>query len=214
MKRLAVIAVISLFPSVLFAQQSAAQQQSQNVRLECRDMKQTGNFIYANETVQNGMACHEVKAAVVQPAKQAPAPAAKPEQAAPPDVPAVPPEPVTAASMRITPGATVFIEPMNGFGTYILAAFRKKNVELIPVASAEQAHYIISGVSDEKKAGFAKMFVMGDIHSDNEASIQMADRRTGAIVFAYSVNKKSTWHGDQTTAEACAKHLKSMMEKH
>jgi hypothetical protein len=40
------------------------------------------------------------------------------------------------------------------------------------------------------------------------ASITMTDKRTGAIVYAYAVDKKSTMHGQQTTAEACAKHLK------
>lgn len=29
-------------------------------KLECRDMAQTGNFINANETVVNGMACHTI----------------------------------------------------------------------------------------------------------------------------------------------------------
>jgi hypothetical protein len=41
----------------------------------------------------------------------------------------------------------------------------------------------------------------------------MFDRQTGAIVFAYAVNKKNTMHGHQTTAEACAKHLKEQIEK-
>jgi hypothetical protein len=53
---------------------------------------------------------------------------------------------------------------------------------------------------------------MGNIHSDNAASITMVDKKTSAIVFAYAVNKKSTMHGDQTTAEACAKHLQAQIE--
>jgi len=52
------------------------------------------------------------------------------------------------------------------------------------------------------------MLVFGQIHADNVASIQMVDQKTGAVIFAYAVNKKNTLHGDQTTAEACAKHLK------
>ncbi len=57
------------------------------------------------------------------------------------------------------------------------------------------------------------MAFTGQIHSDDAASIQMIDRKTDAVVFAYAVNKKNTWHGQQTTAEACAKHLKEQMEK-
>jgi len=53
------------------------------------------------------------------------------------------------------------------------------------------------------------MLVFGQIHADNSASIQMVDQRTGAVVFAYAVNKKNTLHGDQ----ACAKHLKEKLEK-
>ena len=118
-----------------------------------------------------------------------------------------------AVSTRIEPGSTVFIESMNGFGTYLLAAFQKKKVDLIPVASKEQARYVITGTSEEKKAGWAKLVFMGQVHSDDAASVQMVDAKSGAIVFAYAVNKKNTWHGDQTTAEACAKHLQAQIRK-
>jgi hypothetical protein len=81
------------------------------------------------------------------------------------------------------------------------------------VGSEEQATYVLKGTSEEKKPGAAKIIFMGQIHADNAASVQMMDRRTGAIVFAYAVNKKNTLHGQQTTAEACAKHLKEQIEK-
>jgi hypothetical protein len=75
-----------------------------------------------------------------------------------------------------------------------------------------QATYVLRGTSEEKKPGAAKIIFMGQLHSDNAASVQMADRATGAIVFACAVNK-NTLHGQQTTAEACAKHLKDQIEK-
>jgi hypothetical protein len=53
----------------------------------------------------------------------------------------------------------------------------------------------ITGTLAEKKAGVAKMPVFGPIHSDNAASIQMAEQKTGAVVFAHAVNKKNTPHG-------------------
>ena len=84
---------------------------------------------------------------------------------------------------------------------------------LVPVASEGQATYVLRGTSEEKKPGTAKIIFMGQLHSDNAASVQMSDRTTGAIVFAYAVNKKNTLHGQQTTAEACAKHLKDQIEK-
>ncbi len=116
------------------------------------------------------------------------------------------------ASTKIVAGSKVFIEKMDGFETYLAAAFAKKKVNLVPVTDKEQADYIISGNSEDKKAGWAKIVFMGNIHSDNAASVTMADKKTSAIVFAYAVNKKSTMHGDQTTAEACAKHLQAHIE--
>ena len=117
-----------------------------------------------------------------------------------------------SATMKIVAGAKVYIAPMEGFESYLVAAFGKKKVQLIPVADQNQADYVIAGTSVDKKAGWAKMAFMGNIHSDNAASITMTDRRTGAIVYAYAVDKKSTLHGQQTTAEACAKHLEAHIE--
>lgn len=46
--------------AILLIANSATAQQAPP-KLECRDMAQTGNFINANETVVNGMACHTVE---------------------------------------------------------------------------------------------------------------------------------------------------------
>ena len=56
------------------------------------------------------------------------------------------------------------------------------------------------------------MAFTGNIHSDNAASVTMSDQKTGAVVFAYAVDKKNTLHGQQTTAEACAKHLEETIK--
>jgi hypothetical protein len=56
------------------------------------------------------------------------------------------------------------------------------------------------------------MAFTGNIHSDDAASVTMANRTSGAIAFAYAVNKKNTLHGEQTSAEACAKHLQDAIE--
>ncbi|HXN24927.1 MAG TPA: hypothetical protein VOA41_19515 [Candidatus Dormibacteraeota bacterium] len=119
---------------------------------------------------------------------------------------------VIASTAEVVPNS-VFISPMNGFESYLAAALQKKKVPLTIVADQAHAAYIITGTSDDKKPGWAKMIVFGQIHSDNAASIQMIDQKTTAVVFAYAVNKKNTLHGDQTTAEACAKHLKEKLEK-
>lgn len=206
---------------VAFGQQQAATP----VKMECRDLSTSGNVVFPNETLINGMACRVVdakqsaQANIVpvtnggtqnltegQPAPK-PAPSTAPITTAPITTAPVP------ANAHIIPGATVYIEGVEGFDNYLAAALRKKNVPLVPVASKDQATYILSGTSEEKKPGWAKIAFTGQIHSDNEASVRMIDRASGVIVFAYSVDKKNTLHGQQTTAEACAKHLKEQIEK-
>jgi hypothetical protein len=45
---------------------------------------------------------------------------------------------------QIKSGATVYIEPMGGYETYLVAAFTKKHVPLIVVADKDKAAYIIT----------------------------------------------------------------------
>jgi hypothetical protein len=185
--------------------------------MECREVALSGNTLAPNETLVNGLACHVVgakqDATLAAPAKSTAVASASSKQSSadPQDREDFStPSPVDT---RIVPGTTVFIVPMDGFENYLAAALQKKNVPLVPVASEQQARYILKGTSEEKKPGWAKMVMMKQIHSDDAASVQMIDRKSGAIVFAYSVNKKNTLHGQQTTAEACAKHLKEQIEK-
>lgn len=216
MKTTIAVLVFVCSASVAFAQQQTATA----VKMECRDLSTSENGLAANETLVNGMACHVVGAAAKQNAQTAAAPAKSPAIVSPAAYQAaadahqtpVDSTPVPVDT-HIVSGATVFIQPMEGFENYIAAAFQKKSVPLVPVASEEQARYILRGTAEEKKPGWAKMVMMKQLHSDNAASVQMIDRKSGAIVFAYSVDKKNTLHGQQTTAEACAKHLKEQIEK-
>jgi hypothetical protein len=115
---------------------------------------------------------------------------------------------------KLTRGAKVFVQPMkDGFDTYFKAALAKKKVPLVVVPSREEADYEITGTSESQKAGAAKKIIMGSWHSDEQASISVAGIKSGEIVFAYAANKKNSAHGKQTTAEACAKHLKEAIEK-
>ena len=203
MKSLAAVLVLLCLGTGTLAQQSTSQ-----VKMECHDLATSGNVLAPNETLVNGMACHVVD---TKPATQA----ASPVSQVPVSPALAPTQPSASApvSLRIISGSTVFITPMEGFENYLAAALQKKGVPLVPVGSEEQATYVLSGTSEEKKPGAAKIIFMGQIHADDAASVQMMDRRTGAIVFAYAVNKKNTLHGQQTTAEACAKHLKEQIEK-
>jgi hypothetical protein len=170
--------------------------------IQCRPLNGSSTPIQSDEKVIGDQICRAVPVQRAAPSPQTQAPAT--QNSAPVSAP--------APASEVLPNS-VFIAPMNGFETYLAAAFDKKKVPLTVVADQARAAYVITGTSEEKKPGAMKMLVFGQIHADNAASIQMVDQRTGAVVFAYAVNKKNTLHGDQTTAEACAKHLKEKLEK-
>ena len=126
--------------------------------------------------------------------------------------------PMAAASApaagKLKAGSTVFVHPMpDGFDTYFKAALEKKKVPLVVVDSRDKAEYEIKGSSDTQKAGAAKKIFTGSWHSDEQASISVTGVQSGEVVYAYSANKKNSAHGKQTSAEACAKHLKDAIEK-
>jgi hypothetical protein len=112
----------------------------------------------------------------------------------------------------IPKGSTVFIAPMNGFETYLISALDKKQVPLTVVNDRSKATFEITGNADSEKAGWAKTIVTGSSRSTEEASINVTAIKSGAIVFAYNVNKSNSVHGKQSTAEACAKHLKEKID--
>lgn len=118
------------------------------------------------------------------------------------------------ASSHVLPaGAKLYIAPMkDGFHDFLKAALVDKKVPVTIVEDKSQAQYEVTGHSDTEKAGVAKKAFMLNWHSNEQASIQVADLGSGEVVFAYSVNKKSSAHGKQSTAEACAKHLKKKID--
>jgi proline dehydrogenase len=121
--------------------------------------------------------------------------------------------PLEAQSAKLHRGAKVFVASMPDFDTYFTSALREKQVPLQVVASRDEAEFEIQGTSESQKAGAAKKLLMGSWHSDEQASISVTDVKSGEVVFAYSANKKNSAHGKQTSAEACAKHLKEAIEK-
>jgi hypothetical protein len=120
---------------------------------------------------------------------------------------------LAAQASSLAAGAKVFIAPMeDGFEDYLKNALQKKKVPVVVVADRSSADFEISGHADSVKASTAKKLFMGSFHSDEQASIQVADLKSGEVVFAYSANKSNSAHGKQSTAEACAKHLKDAIE--
>jgi hypothetical protein len=212
------IAAIALAAAVIAP---SAFSQSSQVQLQCHALAPNAAYIAPDEVYFNGMACRPVQVPVqvrYASATESFQSAAKAQAGSASDQPIASavagqtPAADAPVSNKIAAGSTVYIEPMDGFENYLAAALLKKKVPLVTVTNKDQAQYVIAGTSDEKKAGWAKMAFTGNIHSDNAASVTMSDQRTGAVVFAYAVDKKNTLHGQQTTAEACAKHLQETIK--
>jgi hypothetical protein len=117
-------------------------------------------------------------------------------------------------SQKIPKGAKVFIAPIaNGYETFLKDAMATKKVPMEIVANRDQADYEITGSAESQKAGAAKIIIMGNWHSREEASITLSNIKSGEVVWAYSVHEEGSTHGKRSSAEACAKHLKEAIEK-
>lgn len=120
--------------------------------------------------------------------------------------------PAFAQQEKIPAGAKVFVAPMDGFETYLKAAIVKKKVPLTITENRSEAEYEVTGAAESQKASTAKKIIMLNWHSTEQASIKVTDLKTTIVVFAYSVHKASSAHGKQSSAEACAKHLKEQVK--
>jgi hypothetical protein len=126
---------------------------------------------------------------------------------------------------------------MDGYETYLAAAIAKKNVPLIVVADKGKADYSITssvsqkapvqpavvinnslsnvnnGSNNTQNAGSHGGYPRPGSFGQTSASISVIDSRSSQIIFAYSVGKHANTNQLQSTAEACAKHLKEFIEK-
>jgi hypothetical protein len=136
---------------------------------------------------------------------------------------------VFAQTSQLKSGSTVFIDPTDGYETYLTAAIVKKHVPLVVVTDKSKADYTItSNVS--QRAPTSPAVVINNTNGVNNsgphagyptpgsfgrtnASISVIDAHTSQIIFAYSVGKAANTNQLQSTAEACAKHLNEFIEK-
>lgn len=106
-------------------------------------------------------------------------------------------------SRHIAPGAFVFIEPMEGFEDYLMAAFHTKQVPVVVVTDKSKADFIVTG--------HARSSSREPNHV--EATIK-ALNKDGEVIFAYAYDDTYAIHGKQSAAEACAKNLKQEVVGH
>jgi hypothetical protein len=112
----------------------------------------------------------------------------------------------------------VYIAPQNGFESFLAGAFTKKNVPAQMVQTAEAADYILSAAPVQQKPETAGgkiarcLFAYcAGIEGSQTASVTLIDAKTKAVVWAYNVRKGGS-SNFQSSAEACAKHLKNWLE--
>lgn len=116
-------------------------------------------------------------------------------------------------NVKIQSGSKIYVAPMGGFENYVIAGIVNKKVPIVLVTEREKADYEIRGSAETEKAGWAKMLFMGSQNSNEQASVNVSDVKTGDIVFAYSVHKLNSVHGKQSAGEAIGKHLKEVVGK-
>lgn len=121
--------------------------------------------------------------------------------------------PLTKLDTLIPANSTVYVDEMpDGFQHYLMAAMRKKSVPLIVIADPSQADFIILGVSETKRAGWAKMLFLGSGQSGEMASITMVNRKTKVVVFSDSSHRYNALRGRRSTAEKLAKYLRNKIK--
>jgi len=117
------------------------------------------------------------------------------------------------SSTKIPSGSKVYVSLMGGFENYVTAGIIKKKVPVSLVADRDKAEYEIRGTAETEKAGWAKMLFLGSQNTNEQASIQVQEIKTGNVVFAYSVNKLNSARGKQSAGEAIGKHLNEAIGK-
>ena len=127
--------------------------------------------------------------------------------------PATAPNHTPVNGLKIPSGSKIYVAPMAGFESYVVAGIMKKKVPVSIVADRDKADYEINGAAESQKPGWAKLVFLKTDATNEEASINVTEIKTGAVVFAYSVHKGNSVRGKQSAGEAIGKHLNEAIGK-
>jgi hypothetical protein len=127
---------------------------------------------------------------------------------------------ISLAAVAQTSRPSVYIEPQNGFETYLAAAMAKKHVPADIVTDATKATYVLKAapveIKQESTGGKIARCLFAycaGIEDKGSVSVQLVEVGSSKMMWAYSVNKQRG--GDknqQSMAEAVAKHFKEFLE--
>jgi hypothetical protein len=115
---------------------------------------------------------------------------------------------------------TVYVEPQQGFETYLAAAISKKNVPVDVVTDQTRANYVLRAapveIKTESTGGKIARCLFAycaGIEDKGNVSVQLIETSSTKVLWAYSVAKqKGGSKNSQSMAEAVAKHLKEFVE--
>jgi hypothetical protein len=190
---------------------AAQGQQAVTVQMQCRNLSGSGNFMAADESYVNGMACHPVASSAGSSAADPTTVAQTQPYAGAPAYAYASAPALSVASVRtpVALGPSVYIEPMQGLDGYLSVAFEKKHVGLAPVVSDAHATYVLhlywaDASASDKRANRAP---------EGTPTLQLIERSSGIVVFAYPLNRANTWHGEKVTAETFAGQVRELVAK-
>lgn len=111
----------------------------------------------------------------------------------------------------------IFIAPAEGFESYLAAGFTKKEVPAEIVTDESKADFVLRATpvdqhpesTGSKVARCLFLYCIG-MEGTHTVSIQLVNAQSQSVVWAYNVRKAGD-HNFQSSAEACAKHLKSWL---
>ncbi len=126
----------------------------------------------------------------------------------------------SVASLAQLGRPAVYIEPQNGFETYLTAAISKKNVPVDVVTDQTKATYLLKAapieIKTESTGGKIARCLFAycaGIEDKGNVSVQLIETSSSKVLWAYSVNKqRGGSKNSQSMAEAVAKHLKEFVE--
>src|SRR4029077_9659447 len=116
---------------------------------------------------------------------------------------------------------TVYLEPQQGFETYLAAAVAKKGVPVDVVTDQTKAMYVLKSapveIKQESTGGKIARCLFAScagIEDKGNVSVQLIETSSTKMLWAYSVNKqRGGSKNQQSMAEAVAKHCKEFLEK-
>lgn len=126
---------------------------------------------------------------------------------------------IGAAELGSGGSPRIYIQPQEGFESYIAAAIVKKHVPAVVTENKGEAEYLLTSavIAKEESAGskVARCLFMycAGAEGSQTATVQLVNIRTQNVAWAYNVRKGSA-KAYQSSAEAIAKHLKQFLEEH